>query len=257
MQSFNMSKRTLHLVCAWCGLACTAVCLTGLLIAGLIPPPHPDNSVNTIAARYVEDKDQIRIGMFIAVIGFTLYGPWGAEIASRLRPSEGDRPVLAYTQVAMLGTAIFVGVLFSLMIGVAAFRPGEVSPDVTTTVNDIAWFLFLFDWPPFAVWCVAIGVAIMKDKREVPSFPRWAAYLNFWCAFLDILAGFVIFFKGGPLAYDGVLAYWIPLVIFFVWIVIMTYLLIVAINREADADEAGQAAATGAARLATGSASAS
>jgi hypothetical protein len=42
----------------------------------------------------------------------------------------------------------------------------------------------------------------------------------------------IAFFKNGPFAYDGIVAVYIPLGIFFVWIVIMTWLLLGAVGAE-------------------------
>jgi len=38
-----------------------------------------------------------------------------------------------------------------------------------------------------------------------------------------------VFFKHGPFAWNGVLAWWIPLTMFFIWFVVMTVLLLRAI----------------------------
>ncbi len=37
--------------------------------------------------------------------------------------------------------------------------------------------------------------------------------------------GVIILFKTGPLAYDGVCAFWIPFGIFFVWLLVMPFAL--------------------------------
>lgn len=45
--------------------------------------------------------------------------------------------------------------------------------------------------------------------------------------------GFIVFFKGGPLAWNGLLAWWLVLAVCFSWIVVITVLLLRAINRQA------------------------
>ena len=76
-----------------------------------------------------------------------------------------------------------------------------------------------------------MGVAIFTDSDESPIFPRWAAWLSVWVATLSIPGGAMILFKTGPLAFNGLLAIWVPLGVFFIWIVAMTVLVIKAINR--------------------------
>jgi hypothetical protein len=58
------------------------------------------------------------------------------------------------------------------------------------------------------------------------------AYLNFWVAFLSIPAGLILFFKHGIFAFDGLLALWVPLVVFLIWIITMTVVTTSAINRK-------------------------
>ena len=94
--------------------------------------------------------------------------------------------------------------------------------------------IFIFDWSPLAVWYTAVGIAIITDSSATPVFPRWAAYLSFWTAGLSIPGGLTILFKTGPLAYNGLLALWIPLTVFAIWVATMSVLSVRAIRREAD-----------------------
>jgi hypothetical protein len=61
--------------------------------------------------------------------------------------------------------------------------------------------------------------------------------LSFWTAFLSAPGGLTIVFKTGPLAYNGLIALWIPLGVFGVWIAVMTVLVVQAIHREAGEPE--------------------
>jgi hypothetical protein len=100
-------------------------------------------------------------------------------------------------------------------------------------LNDLGWIFFIFDWSPLAVWYTAVALAIFLDPSDERIFPRWAAWLSAWTAILSIPGGATIFFKTGPLAFNGLLALWVPLGVFGIWIVVMTMLVIRAINREA------------------------
>ena len=86
------------------------------------------------------------------------------------------------------------------------------------TINDFGWFLYLYTWPPFSVWALAIALAILWDTSERPAFPRWAGYMNLWLALLLVPAGLMLFFKSRPFAYDGIITFWVPTVAFFFWI---------------------------------------
>ena len=45
--------------------------------------------------------------------------------------------------------------------------------------------------------------------------------------------GFAYFFRTGPFAWNGLLAFWIAAGAFFVWILVMTRLTLLSINEEA------------------------
>jgi hypothetical protein len=52
----------------------------------------------------------------------------------------------------------------------------------------------------------------------------------------------VVFFKSGPLAWNGLLTWWIPLSVYGAWLVVMAWLLLRAINRDtADTNSAASA----------------
>jgi hypothetical protein len=112
----------------------------------------------------------------------------------------------------------------------AAFRPDEISPDITRALHDLGWIVFLVDVPPFSVWMIAIGIAILRDRGAVPLFPRWLGFFNFWVALLILPALLLPFFKSGPFAYNGILALYLPFGAFFIWMVVMTFGLMRAIG---------------------------
>jgi len=61
---------------------------------------------------------------------------------------------------------------------------------------------------PFVVQNISIGVAVIQDRSRNPVFPRWVAYFTsgsphcFSPRIPDVL-------QNRPLAYNGVLAFWI------------------------------------------------
>jgi hypothetical protein len=65
-----------------------------------------------------------------------------------------------------------------------------------------------------------------------PTFPRWLAYYNIYAAIGMAPASFMGLFKTGPLAYNGVLAFWVVAVDFFVWMVVMSVAMMKAIAND-------------------------
>jgi hypothetical protein len=220
-------------IAAWCGPALVVLFFLGLVaIAGYIPPPSPAASAEQIASWYRENTTAIRIGLLVVSIGVALQAPWGASIAVWTRRGESNYPVLAYTQLICLGFTLVDAFFMAMVWGVASFRPDEVAAESTRMWNDFGWFLYLWTWPPFSVWCLAIGLGIIWDKSGAPAFPRWFAYYNFWIAFLLVPAGLMIFFKHGPFGFNGLIAFWMPTAVFFVWMLVMSWMLLRAVSAE-------------------------
>lgn len=222
----------------WSGPLLTLLFFIGLIpLAQFIPPPHPTDTAEEIKAFYVDNVNGIRAGMVFIMIGVGMIAPFGVALAVWTRRSEAGFPVLTYIQLTSIAVGTMVGVLIALFWGVAAFRPDDTSADLTRMLNDIGWFFFLFDWPPFIIWFVAFALGILWDKSDEPAFPRWSAWLTLWVAFLTVPAGLMIFFKTGPFAFNGFLAMYIPLTVFFVWIMVMAALALKAIKRQEARDE--------------------
>ena len=220
-------------LCAWTGPAVVTIFLIGFVaFARFFPPSSPASSAAEIAAMYVDNAVGIRIGCCIMLIGSTLTIPWGLSVAALTRRIEVGIPLFTYMQVACVGIALPLAVLLPTVWGVASFRPDDVSPDITRMLHDLGWFLYLFTWPPFAIWCIAIGLPILADKTPDPIFPRWVGFFNLWVALLEAPAGLLIFFKSGPFAYNGIICFYLPSIVYFAWIVVMTTTVIKAVNRE-------------------------
>ena len=92
------------------------------------------------------------------------------------------------------------------------------------------------------LYTVGLGLALLLtiasfvDRTEPGTFPRWFGYLNAWYALLALPGGAVMIFNDGPLAWNGVFAFWIPLVAFSVWMIAVTVVLLQSIKAEQTAD---------------------
>lgn len=77
-----------------------------------------------------------------------------------------------------------------------------------------------------------IAVATLRDTRDDPVLPRWTGYAQLWAALGIVPASFVVFFHSGPLAWNGVLAWWVVLVDFFAWMCLVAYSMLHAIAQQ-------------------------
>ena len=78
----------------------------------------------------------------------------------------------------------------------------------------------------------AVGFATLADKSAEPVFPRWSGFVNLWLGTLFLPGGLIVFFKTGPFAWDGFIAFWIPFAAFALWFLVMTPVLLRAIRQQ-------------------------
>ncbi|MHB8693131.1 MAG: hypothetical protein ACYDHH_17985, partial [Solirubrobacteraceae bacterium] len=145
--------------------------------------------------------------------------PFAAVVAVQMRRIERDAPVLSLTQFAAGTGGILLFLMEAIFWSVAAYRPNR-DPQITLVLNDIAWFFTVMPVALIIVQALTIGIVILSDRTEV-VFPRWLGYFNMWVAVLYIPGGTIIFFKNGPLAWNGVLAFWVPASVYSSWFVTM------------------------------------
>ena len=220
------------------------LCWVGALVGygRFIPPETPAADAQTIANFYADNTTALRIDVLVLMVTGGFWATWGAAIATYVKRMEKGW-LLTFATVALVGGGYVFFETVALFWGVATFRPDTVSPDVTQTLHDLGWFAMLWTWPPFALFNVVLGIAILSDKSTPTVLPRWVGYMSLWCALVFCGAATLIFAKSGPIAYSGVVPLYIPLGCFFAWMCGFTVGLMQSIRRDVRALEESQAAA--------------
>ena len=108
----------------------------------------------------------------------------------------------------------------------------------------MAWLTFIGTTTTVLIQNAIIGVIVLQDRNPVPVFPRWYAYLNFFAVLGVFPAGLVVFFKEGPLAWNGIIVWGIGVAIFFIWICVTAYLVIAEARRDRGEPSIREAALT-------------
>lgn len=214
-------------VLIWTGPAMIVLWLGAFFfIAGYIPPSAPSAGADDIVALYTNHTNAIKVGLVISMAGSALLVPWAVAISGQLRRIDGAK---ALADVQMVSCAV-LSLEFITPIGIwmaAAYRFDGRAADVTRSLHDVGWILFVTVIWSLWVQLIAIGVAILIDRTPEPVLARWLGYLSLWVALLILPAGIVLFFKDGPFAWNGIAGIYIPLVAFVIWIGSLT----VAIHR--------------------------
>lgn len=239
MKTMNIGARRL---CVWCGPFMIAVWATTFtFMARMIPPPDPQNSPAEVVARLQDHTTVIQIGLVISLFACALLVPYCAVIAAQMRRMEGSHSVLAETQLVSGGLLCVEFLIPFAIWQTACYRINEWDPQMVQMLNDMAWLMFLGIICSAVVQVASVGVAILRDSSSTPAFPRWFGYYNLWISIMWIPSGWIPLFKSGPLAWNGLFAWWIPLTVYFTWFVFMTYFLLRAIR---DDEHTGQATQT-------------
>lgn len=221
-------------ICAWGGPFCAAFLGAGLLMAGFVPPPSPELDAVGIAAVYQNNAGLIRAGMILGLVGIAGYTALVGAISAQLRRMQGISRLAPYLQLGA-GAIGVLTVMFPVMIfAIAAFRP-ERDPQLTQLLNDVGWLVIIPAFPTFVAQFGAIAFGILGDRSTTPVYPRWAAFFNLWVGVLFVPGGFAYFFRSGPFAWNGLLAFWVAAGAFFVWLLVMSWLTLRAIGDEAAA----------------------
>ena len=227
-----ISNKT-QIACAACGLAFAIQFTVGWwFIAGFVPPHAPLMTAAEVADAYSQHTGTIRFGILLAMVSTALTLPFIAVIAVQMRRIENAFPILTFTELVAGAVTAMILLMPTVLWTAAAFRPDR-NPEIILALNDLAWLFLLMTFAPFFIQLVSIGLAVLCDKREQPLFARWVGYFNIWAAILFMPGALITFFKTGPFAWNGLLAFWMPLTVFLGWYVVMFFALLKAIQTPA------------------------
>jgi hypothetical protein len=227
-----MSTATQRL-CVWSGVVLLVLFGAGLLIAGFIPPPAPGLNADEIARLYLDNHTRIQIGMVVLLVGTTFWMPWQVVLTLQIRRMElGFGPLSLVNLTAGALGVIVVGLPPVLWL-TAAFRPEARSAETIQVLHDVGCLIFVGMASFVLIQNLAIGVAVLRDRAQPRVLPRWAGYLNLWTVPL-LAPGFAVYvFRGGPLAWNGIFTWWVPVGAFGGWFVVMLALMFKAVDAEA------------------------
>lgn len=210
-----------------------------IVLGQLVPPPSPGGGVEQIAEVYASRTTRIRVGLLLVLFTGMLTVGFNVMMARCVRRIEGHWGVLSLAQFGV-GLMFPVLVTLPMMFGeVAAFRPDR-DPEITQALSDMFFLWAIGSVGAIILQALILGVATFLDGGEEPIFPRWFGYLNLWYAILAIPGGTVVLFHSGPLAWNGMVGFWVPVIAFGIWIVCGMVVLLRSIDREYAVPSAGR-----------------
>ena len=196
----------------------------GYLTMIMRPPiPGPTLSSDGIIAFTLGNAGHMLAGTVLLAVflGFASMGT--GVIVVQMRRMSGPGPVLAYAYLACGAAAALPGCYFcGLLFSVAAFRPNR-DPQILALLYDMGFVGFIGCLGCFITQYVAFAIAIFLDKRAI--FPKWLGYVTIWNLATELVAAPVWIFRRGPYAWNGLISFYLGVLVFVVWIVcVIVYL---------------------------------
>jgi hypothetical protein len=227
-----MRSKSLRL-CIWCGPAMVVIALASFVfIARFIPPPPPMADPEQLLRTFETRGTPIRLGLVLMMMASALLVPWSAALCAYMCRLEESWPVLAFTQLAS-GAAASIEFTVSIMVWQGAvYRPTHSRIAIVSALNDMGWLMFVGYISAVLIQVVSLGLAILMNPRDNPLLPRWLGYFSIWATLLLTPAGLCPLFKSGPLAWNGLIALWVPLGTYCLWLLITTAVMLNRGQRE-------------------------
>ncbi|BBX44788.1 hypothetical protein GCM10009641_26200 [Mycobacterium cookii] len=226
-------------ILAWTGPVFLAAffCLWGLL-AHNIPPFPPSATPEEVMAHYKDLRLPIMIGMSVCLTMTAFYMSWSVAIARVMERVEGPGNLLSKLEM-MGGTITCAPVMTACAFWLtAAHEVNNLTPGILHMLYWMGWLLIDLAYFVTSLQIAAVSIVFMRDKREkklVPEPVIWWGWVTFASFFVVSAIPFV---TTGPLAFNGVISFWIAFFTWFFWIPSLSYFIIKAVDRIKAEDEA-------------------
>ena len=239
MNSITLRQPKLQMFGAWSALIYCVLFGIGWTIAMgvMFPPISPSADEATVVALIQNNIVTIRVCMIFIMFAAMFMIPFAGVLGSQICRIEGGVGMLTITVI--LGT--FSNAIFTfyppLWWLIASFRPERLGA-ITYFLNDAAWLQFIGAVSLFITMVMAQAIAAFIDKSEDKIFPRWSGYFCLWVFVLQLPVSFIFFFHSGPFAWSGVIGFWLPAIVFFIYFLVTFHLIRSYIKRQIKAASA-------------------
>ncbi|MQY31918.1 hypothetical protein [Nocardia aurantia] len=199
---------------------------------GFFPPMSPNMSAQQVADFYRDHTGMIRFSQ----VGFNLCGimivPFFVLILAQMQRMRGQSHIFAFSYLAAVVAGATMFALSDIFFAVAAFRPDR-SPDLIQVLNDMAWIMFITPIGMLVAQFVLLALAVYFDDRGDPVFPRWIGHYSLLTAVVMAPSACAAVYRDGPLAWDGVVSFWLRNGAFAAFVIVMFFVLRAAYRRQA------------------------
>lgn len=223
-------------ICLWLVPAFAALLLVAFWIfPGFFPPMSPTMTAEEVAAFYREHVGEIRASMVIVNLCGISFIPFFMVIVVQMQRMGNPSRAFAYSYLSAAASGATLFALADLAWLIAAFRP-ERDPQLIQLLNDFAWIAFVTPVGFIIAQNLCLALAIFMDTRRVPVFPRWVGHFNIVAGLFMMPGALAMMFMDGPFAWDGLLAFWVRIGAYCLYLAVMFFVVRSAIDQQASED---------------------
>lgn len=204
-----------------------------VLFPGFTPPMSPTMTADQVAEFYRDPDNLPRIRYSMILFNWFCVGliPVLTLIVMQIRRMAHRTPILSYAVLGCVAGGPTLFLIANVCWLLAAYRPDR-APELTQMFNDLAWITFTSQVPFLIAQSVLLALAVYFDDQPRPVFARWVGHFNLAVAAALLPAAFTALAFDGPLAWDGILSFWLKNAAIALWIIVMSVVLAAAIRRE-------------------------
>jgi hypothetical protein len=197
-----------------------------------IPPIPADRTADQMAEFFRGHYNEVRAGMAGAMLFGVLYLPWTLSISrvmAWINPHENN--IMTTLQMWGGGLTVVPLVGSSVFWMTGAYRPDVLDVVTLQMLYDQGWLLIDMFYAITTVAMIALGVGGLADQRDQPLFPRWVCWYTIWAGISFLFELLMPFYTSGLFARQGWLNFWVEFVVWFAYIILVTYYVFRAIPR--------------------------
>jgi hypothetical protein len=193
------------------------------------PPPNPGWDTPRVVQWFHDNHNGLLVGFAIMFLITGMTAPQNALIAYSMRRMSVSR-AFAYSYLVLYSLSAVPGMLvLCVVLTVGAMRPDR-DPELIHWLYDFAFLSYVGTMGVFLIGSLIWMLAILIDQNRV--FPKWFGYLNLCNALTEVVVSPAWIFKRGVFAWNGLIAWWIDMVVFGFYTVVFIMLLRKMIQRE-------------------------
>lgn len=208
-----LRPRNIHYLCASGGLFSTIFLFVGFIVADLFPPLGPWWSAERTTEFYVDHQTGMHAASVLIMFSGATFLAYTVIISDQMRKIPNIPWFLPQLQLASGTAASWTLFLPGLLLAVGAFRTDR-DPKIIELMNDAFWLITIMPLQPFLPMYWSWIYALLLDNRERRLYPKPVAYFNLFVTVIFFFAMVVHVTKTGPFAWNGVLGFWVPLILF-------------------------------------------